>query len=76
MLALGNTAVSLIARAGFVTTHAGVLALVGPTGQEADIALLAGDFFVFMQTGVSLAAAVSWCEDHEGLKLSLEAVLD
>ena len=56
-------------------THAGALALTGPTGQEANIALLANDFLVFVNTGISPAAAVIWSEVREGLQLFLEAAL-
>ena len=53
-----------------------MLALVGPTVQEAKIGILAGDFLVFMHTGFSPAAAVSWSEDHEGFQLFPGAALD
>ena len=65
----------MLARAGFATADAGMLALVGPSGQEANIAMFAGDFLVSVHVGVSPAPAVSWGEDHDGLKLFPKAVL-
>ena len=74
-LQLEETAISLLAHAGFVTIDAGMLTLVGPPGQEANIAVFAGDFLLSVRVGVSPAPAVAWGEDHDGLKLFLKAVL-
>ena len=56
-------------------THAGALAVTGPAGQEANIALLDDGLLVVVCTGISPAAAVTWSEGRVGLLLFLEAVL-
>ena len=77
-LRLGDTTSPLLARTGFATTDAGVLAFVGPSGQEASTPVLAGDFLVSLHVGVSPATKDSWwvwSEDREGLLLFLKAIL-
>ena len=48
-IALGDTAVSLLARAAFKMTHAGLIALAGPARQAANMTLLPYNSLVFMQ---------------------------
>ena len=74
-LRLGEGTISLLARAGFATVDAGILALVGPSGQEANIAVFAEEFLVSVHFGGSPAPAVAWGEVHGGLELFLEAAL-
>ena len=74
-LLLEDTVVSLLAHTEFATTDAVLFALVGPSEQEAYIAVLADDFIVSMHVGVSPATAISWSEGHKGSKLLLKVLL-
>ena len=60
-------------------TGAGTLAINGPFGQEARIAVLTDDFLVGLRVGASATAEDSWwawSEDRDGLLLFLETILD